>query len=50
LVWGNNATFATLGVQLNTVNFRGFPHIPGNDFALSTAKRSGINDGGSFFV
>ena len=33
----------------NGVNFRGFPHMSGNDFALSVAKRSGPNDGGSFF-
>lgn len=33
----------------NSINFRGCPHIPGNDFALSVAKQSGVNDGGSFF-
>lgn len=33
----------------NAVNFRGFPHVPGNDFALSVAKRDEANDGGSFF-
>lgn len=33
----------------NGNNFRGFPHMPGNDFALSVAKRAGPNDGGSFF-
>lgn len=33
----------------NAVNFRGFPHVPGNDFALSVAKRDEKNDGGSFF-
>ena len=33
----------------NAVNFRGFPHIPGNDFALSTVKSDQTNDGGSFF-
>lgn len=33
----------------NTANFRGFPHIPGDDFALGVAKRDEVNDGGSFF-
>lgn len=33
----------------NAANFRGFPHIPGNDFALAVAKRENQNDGGSFF-
>jgi uncharacterized phage protein (TIGR02218 family) len=29
----------------NAVNFRGFPHMPGNDFALSYARRGERNDG-----
>ena len=29
----------------NSVNFRGFPHMPGGDAALSIAKRDGVNDG-----
>ena len=29
----------------NGVNFRGFPHMPGNDFALSYARADGTNDG-----
>ncbi len=35
----------------NTANFRGFPHIPGNDFLLQTAGESGAQtfDGGSLF-
>ena len=33
----------------NGANFRGFPHIPGNDFALGVAKKSEVNDGSSFF-
>ena len=33
----------------NQLNFRGFPHIPGNDFALSVAKKDEVNDGSSFF-
>jgi uncharacterized phage protein (TIGR02218 family) len=29
----------------NSLNFRGFPHIPGNDFALSPAKEGVVHDG-----
>ena len=29
----------------NGVNFRGFPHMPGNDFALTYARRGERNDG-----
>lgn len=29
----------------NAVNFRGFPHMPGNDFALSYARAGDVNDG-----
>lgn len=47
---GCDKRFATCRQKFsNQLNFRGFPHVPGNDFALSTAKRSGDNDGGSFF-
>jgi len=28
------------------VNFRGFPHMPGNDFALSYPMPGDANDGG----
>ncbi len=31
----------------NADKYRGFPHIPGNDFALSYPLRGGNNDGGS---
>jgi uncharacterized phage protein (TIGR02218 family) len=31
----------------NKDNFRGFPHVPGNDFALSYPKRGKKSDGGS---
>jgi len=34
----------------NIENFRGFPHMPGNDFALSYPAPGGENDGGSFGV
>jgi uncharacterized phage protein (TIGR02218 family) len=29
----------------NGTNFRGFPHMPGNDFALSYARAGDVNDG-----
>jgi uncharacterized phage protein (TIGR02218 family) len=29
----------------NASNFRGFPHIPGNDFIVSVARSDGANDG-----
>ena len=29
----------------NAVNFRGFPHMPGNDFALTLCRRGDANDG-----
>jgi uncharacterized phage protein (TIGR02218 family) len=32
----------------NVVNFGGFPHMPGNDYALSYARQSDRNDGRSF--
>jgi uncharacterized phage protein (TIGR02218 family) len=31
----------------NVVNFGGFPHMPGNDYALAYAKQGDRNDGGS---
>ncbi|MBL3569385.1 hypothetical protein BV509_08095 [Rhodovulum sulfidophilum] len=31
----------------NFLNFRGFPHIPGEDWLMSYPTRSGLNDGGS---
>lgn len=31
----------------NSINFRGFPHIPGNDFVIAGADASAKNDGGS---
>ncbi|MFN3349057.1 DUF2163 domain-containing protein [Pseudorhodoplanes sp.] len=33
----------------NVVNFGGFPHMPGNDFALGYARQGDNNDGGSLF-
>ncbi len=34
---------------LNFENFRGFPHIPGEDWALSYPVTGGVNSGSSFF-
>ncbi|GAA0286033.1 DUF2163 domain-containing protein [Rhodovulum strictum] len=31
----------------NFINFRGFPHIPGEDWLMSYPSQSGLNDGGS---
>lgn len=31
----------------NFLNFRGFPNIPGEDWAMSYPTRAGVNDGGS---
>lgn len=33
----------------NTINFRGFPHMPGNDFAIGSAAAGQPMDGGSMF-
>jgi uncharacterized phage protein (TIGR02218 family) len=33
----------------NVANFRGFPHVPGNDFTVSVASRQVKNDGKSRF-
>jgi uncharacterized phage protein (TIGR02218 family) len=39
---GCDKTFVTCASKFNnTVNFRGFPHIPGNDFVASHARRPG---------
>ena len=37
------------GKFANVPNFRGFPHVPGNDFMLSVASRKDKNDGKSRF-
>ncbi len=31
----------------NFLNYQGFPHIPGEDWAMSYPSRAGVNDGGS---
>lgn len=48
---GCDKTFATCKARFaNVANFRGFPHMPGNDKAFSyVVGQSGENDGGSFF-
>ena len=33
----------------NVANFRGFPHVPGNDFLLHVASRKDKNDGRGLF-
>ncbi len=47
---GCDKRFATCRDRFaNSVNFRGFPHIPGNDFVASYATQGAPgNDGGSF--
>ncbi len=45
---GCNKHFGTCrGKFDNAINFRGFPHVPGVDFALAVPDRGGKNDGGS---
>ena len=48
---GCDKQFATCRAKFdNVVNFRGFPHIPGNDFAVSYPNSDDpANDGGSLF-
>jgi uncharacterized phage protein (TIGR02218 family) len=43
---GCDKLFATCVAKFsNGLNFRGFPHMPGNDFALSYVRADGVNDG-----
>lgn len=45
---GCDKSFATCGSKFaNTVNFRGFPHLPGNDAAYGYVNDDGIFDGGA---
>jgi len=48
---GCDKTLATCKAKFdNVANFRGFPHMPGNDRAFAyVVGESGENDGGSFF-
>lgn len=48
LTAGCDKRFATCRDRYaNALNFRGFPHMPGNDFALGYARPDGDNDGGA---
>jgi uncharacterized phage protein (TIGR02218 family) len=50
IVAGCDKQFATCRSKFNNVpNFRGFPHVPGNDFMLSVASQKDKNDGKSRF-
>lgn len=45
---GCDKRFATCRDRFaNAVNFRGFPHIPGNDFVIASPDTGAGNDGGS---
>lgn len=45
---GCDKTFATCRKRFgNHINFRGFPHMPGNDWLTQPARPDGDNDGGS---
>ena len=44
---GCDKSFRTCRAKFdNAANFRGFPHVPGVDFALAVPDRGGKNDGG----
>lgn len=46
IVAGCDKQFSTCRAKFaNTANFRGFPHVPGNDFMLKVASRTDRNDG-----
>jgi uncharacterized phage protein (TIGR02218 family) len=50
LTAGCDKTFAACRAKFsNGVNFRGFPHLPGNDEVFAHAGRGGRLDGGSMF-
>jgi uncharacterized phage protein (TIGR02218 family) len=47
---GCDKTFATCRQRFaNQLNFRGFPHVPGSDFAYSYADGERVHDGGPIF-
>jgi uncharacterized phage protein (TIGR02218 family) len=47
---GCDKQFSTCRTKfVNVPNFRGFPHVPGNDFLLSVASHKDKNDGNSLF-
>lgn len=46
LVAGCDRSFRTCRERFaNSINFRGFPHLPGSDAALGVAKRDALHDG-----
>jgi len=48
---GCDKSFATCRVRFaNHLNFRGFPHVPGADFAYSYADGERVHDGGPIFA
>lgn len=50
IVAGCDKQFATCRTKFaNVPNFRGFAHVPGNDFMLSVASHTDNNDGNSRF-
>ena len=50
IVGGCDKQFSTCRAKFNNVpNFRGFPHVPGNDFLLHVARSKDKNDGKSRF-
>jgi uncharacterized phage protein (TIGR02218 family) len=45
---GCDKQFSTCRMKFaNGANFRGFPHMPGNDYVISYARSGAVNDGGS---
>ncbi len=47
---GCDKSFATCGLRFaNHLNFRGFPHVPGADFAYSYVDGERPHDGGPIF-
>jgi uncharacterized phage protein (TIGR02218 family) len=47
---GCDKTFATCRARFaNQLNFRGFPHMPGTDFAYSYVDGERVHDGGALF-
>ncbi len=45
---GCDKRYATCRLKfLNTLNFQGFPHVPGDDWLLATPRVDGANTGGS---
>jgi uncharacterized phage protein (TIGR02218 family) len=47
---GCDKTAATCAAKFgNLLNFRGFPHMPGDDLVASYASTGGMHDGGSLF-